>query len=89
MYAVVVDVTITGEREEAERGLRERVIPRVKEAPGLVAGYWVEPIDGKGHSIVVFESEEAARAMAEQVGGNAPSPVTVDNVQVRAVVAHV
>lgn len=87
MHAVVVDVTIS-DRESAEQGLREQVVPRVSQAPGLVAAYWMEPIDGKGHSVAVFESEEAARAMAEQVKSNAPSPVTIDKVEVRAVIAN-
>ncbi len=88
MHAVVVDVTIN-DRETAEQGLRERVVPRVSEAPGFVSGFWLEPTDGKGHSIAVFESEEAARRMVEQVRSNAPSPaVTVDSVEVRAVIAN-
>ena len=87
MYAVVVDVTIS-DRQTAEQALHERVVPQVSQAPGFVAGFWLEPIDGKGHSIAVFESEEIARRMAEQVGANVPAPVTVDNVEVRAVIAN-
>lgn len=29
-------------------------------APGFVCGYWLEPIDGVGMSIVVFETKEHA-----------------------------
>lgn len=87
MHAVVVDVTIA-DRQAAEQGLHERVVPQVSQAPGLIAAFWLEPIEGKGHSIAVFESEEIARRMAEQVGANAPAPVTIDNVQVRAVIAN-
>jgi hypothetical protein len=87
MHAVVVDVSIS-DRETAERQLREQVVPRVSQAPGFVAGFWLEPIEGKGHSIAVFESEEAARGMADMVQSNAPAPVTIDNVEVRAVVAN-
>ena len=43
---------------------------------------------GKGHSVVVFESEDAANRVAEQVRSNAPSAVTIDSVDVREVVAH-
>jgi hypothetical protein len=87
MHAVVVDVSIS-DRESAERELREQVVPRVSQAPGFVSGFWLEPIGGKGHSIVVFESEEAAKGMAEMIRINAPSQVTIDNVEVRAVVAN-
>jgi hypothetical protein len=87
MHAVIVDVSIS-DRESAERDLREQVVPRVAQAPGFVSGFWLEPAGGTGHSIVVFESEEAAKAMAETVRTNAPSQVTIDNVEVRAVVAN-
>jgi hypothetical protein len=87
MHAVVVDVSIR-DRESAEHELREQVVPRVSQAPGFVSGFWLEPIQGKGHSVVVFESEEAANGMAEMVRTNAPSQVTIDNVEVRAVVAN-
>jgi hypothetical protein len=87
MHAVVVDVSIS-DRQSAERELHEQVVPRVSQAPGFVAGFWLEPIGGKGRSILVFESEEAATAMAEMVRANAPSQVTIDNVGVRAVVAN-
>jgi hypothetical protein len=53
-----------------------------------VAGYWVRLAEGKGTSIVVFESEEAARAMAEQVTPPPDGSVTADSVEVGEVVAH-
>jgi len=43
--------------------------------------------EGKGHSVVVFEGEEAANAMAQQVRSAAMS-VTVDDVSVHQVFAH-
>jgi hypothetical protein len=89
MHAVVVRATI-GESDVAEKGLKEQVLPRVKEAPGLVAAYWTRSDDKtNGVSMIVFESEEAARAAASMIG-NAPPPetVTLDNVEVREVVAN-
>src|SRR5215204_744299 len=50
----------------ATRHLREEIVPGVKQAPGLVAGYWTRKADS-GTSMVVFESEDAANAMAERV----------------------
>jgi hypothetical protein len=38
--------------------------------------------------MVMFESEDAARAMSERVGSMAPDVVTVENIEVREVVAH-
>lgn len=87
MHAVIVDVSVS-DMEQAQQELRERVVPMVSQAPGFVSGFWMEAGDGKGHSVVIFESEEAANRMAEQVRSNAPSAVTIDSVDVRAVVAH-
>ena len=86
MHAVVVDVSIS-DLEQSQRELRERVVPIVSQAPGFVSGVWLARGEGKGHSVVVFETEEAANAMAEQVRSVAPSTVTVDNVGVHEVVA--
>lgn len=56
--------------------------------PGFVSGFWMDAGAGKGHSVVVFESEAAARAMAGGVASNAPTPVTVERVEVYEVIAH-
>jgi hypothetical protein len=84
MHAVVVTVKV-GNVEEARPKLLEQVVPAVSQAPGFVAGYWLEPIDGHGLSVVVFESEEAAKVAAENV--QPPSSVTLESVEVREVVA--
>ena len=84
MHAVVLTVKV-GNVEEARPELLERVVPSVSQAPGFVAGYWLEPKDGHGLSVVVFESEEAANAAAGRI--QPPSGVTVESVEVREVVA--
>ena len=87
MYVVLVRVTIN-DQEQAAKKLHEDVVPRVRQAPGLVAGYWVSVDDNKGRSFVVFESEDAARAAAEQVRAGEFEFVTLDSVDVYEVVAH-
>ena len=87
MHAVLVSVKIN-DYENARKELEEQVVPRVKQAPGMVAGYWFEPAGDQGWSVVVFESEEAARAAAEMVNTQPPQNVTIQNVDVRGVVAH-
>ena len=84
MHAVVVTVKV-GNVEESRPELLEQVVPAVSQAPGFVAGYWLEPIDGHGLSVVVFESEEAAKVAAERI--QPPSSVTLETVEVREVVA--
>jgi len=89
MHAVVVRVSI-GDAEIAERGLRERVVPGISSAPGFVAGYWTRSDDGRnGLSILVFESEDAARAVADRfrAGTMIPETVTVSRLEIREVVA--
>jgi hypothetical protein len=86
MHAVVVTVTIS-DHEVAESHLREQIVPQVSRAPGFVAGYWARKEDS-GLGMVMFESEDAAKAMSERVGSMTPDVVTVENVEVREVVAH-
>ncbi|TMM18604.1 MAG: hypothetical protein E6F96_05795 [Actinobacteria bacterium] len=90
MHAVLLEVDLSGtEREEGLKNLRETVVPRVTQAPGFQSGIWLAPVAGKGLSVVVFEGEENAQAMAAMVAvGSNPSPgVTVERCEVREVVA--
>jgi len=64
------------------------VVPRVSQAPGFVAAYWTRSDDGSnGQSMLVFESEDAARAVADRLGSNVPEGVTLESAEVREVVA--
>jgi hypothetical protein len=87
MHAVVVSVTIS-DAEQATAYLRDEVVPRVTQAPGFVAGHWVRIEGGdQGRSVIVFESEDAARTaqgMIQQAPGDF---VTLDSVDVGEVVA--
>ena len=87
MHAVVVNLTIN-EPEADLRALRERVVPLVTKAPGFVTAYWTRSGD-VGLSMIVFDSEDAADAAAEQLRSTLPDTVaTLDNIDVREVVAH-
>jgi hypothetical protein len=87
MHAVLVRVSIN-ETENSVQELRETVVPRVSSAPGFVAGYWTRSDDGSnGRSMLIFESEEAARAVADRMGGTVPKGVTFESAEVREVVA--
>jgi hypothetical protein len=85
MHAVVVRVTIQDE-ESAQRALTEEVVPRVKQAPGFVAGYWSRK-GNTGLSMIVFESEETAQAASEQIPNGMPEAVNLEGIEVREVVA--
>jgi hypothetical protein len=86
VYAAIANVTIT-DQQAATSALHSQVVPQTKAAPGFVAGYWVEFEGGKrGTAMLVFESEEAARGVAQ-----APSPgefITFDSIEVGEVVAN-
>jgi hypothetical protein len=90
MHAVVVKVSVQDE-EPSRKYLQENIVPGVSQAPGFVAGYWVRLEGGnEGNSVVVFESEDAARAAAERVResvGSNPG-VTLEDVAVGEVVAN-
>ena len=91
MHAVLVNVSIeAGKEDDALKFLQSDVLPLVKQAPGLVGGYWFEPQGGHGWSVVVFETEEAANA-ARQMAENGPvaDGVKFDRIDVVEVVASV
>ena len=86
MHAVLVTVSLS-DPEAATSHLRENVVPGVSQAPGFVAGYWTRK-DGSGVAMVIFESEDAAKGMSERVPSMIPDGVTLEDVDVREVVAH-
>ena len=86
MHAVVVRVTIN-DMESAEKALREEVVPRVSQAPGFVTGYWTRK-ENNGLSMIIFESEDAAKQASEGIQQNVPPPVTLGGVEIREVAAQ-
>jgi hypothetical protein len=86
MHAVIVNVTIN-DADAAERDLQEQLLPRVSQIPGFVAGYWTVK-DDSGLTMIVFESEAAANGMRELVSSTVPDAMTLQDAEVRQVVAH-
>ena len=86
MHAVVVKVKIN-DLQAADSHLREQVVPAISQAPGFVAGYWTRR-DNTGLSMIIFDSEDAAKGASEQIPSMIPDAVTLDGVEVREVVAH-
>lgn len=64
------------------------VAPRVREAPGFVSALWMSDGAGRTLNVLVFESEEAARAALE-AARTAPRPpfMRVESVDVFSVLA--
>jgi hypothetical protein len=92
MHAVFVEVDADESHVDAARqALNQNVAPAAREA-GARAGYWLSPQGGRGVGVVVFETEEGARAMAGQLKVGEPPPdappgVIVRTVEVREVLA--
>ena len=87
MHALLFTVTIH-EREEADRLLHEELVPGMSQAPGFVGGYWVNLGENQGTSVIVFESEDAARGVADQAKPPETDAFTVESFHIGEVVAH-
>jgi hypothetical protein len=86
MFAVVIPVTFN-DRSAATEEL-EGLVPQVSGMPGFQAGYWVSLSPDKGTAMIIFDSEESARAL-EAVAQNTPAgAVTPDSIEVGEVIAH-
>jgi hypothetical protein len=62
------------------------IVPRASQASGFIAGYWTRADDRtNGLSMLVFESEDNARAAADMIreGAVRPEGVTLESVDVR------
>jgi len=85
MHAVVINVTVN-DQDAARAALRDQVVPQVAATPGFVAGYWVGLDGDRGTTVVVFESEDAARSAAAEAQSPGVS-LSFDSVEVGEVVA--
>jgi hypothetical protein len=59
MYAIVTKVKVENP-EESRKELERARVPLLQRAPGMVHAYWLEPLDGIGMSVIIFENREAA-----------------------------
>jgi hypothetical protein len=95
MYATFIEVNADESHVEAARdALPKSAVPMARDA-GAKAGYWLAPQNGRGLSVVVFETEDEARAAAARIEvgkppmPDAPAGVIVKTVEVREVLASV
>jgi hypothetical protein len=94
MHALVVRAAIHN-ADRTREVLTSQVLPQASGAPGFKAGYWTWPT-GEGElnvlAMIIFDSEENARAAGDRVSANFSQlenrdDVTLDGVEVREVVA--
>jgi hypothetical protein len=88
VYAALVSLTVDPDQAPlAAAALTNDILPRIRSATGFVAGYWLEPADGQGFSIVLFETEEQARQAAPPVSSWAAPGIAITGVEFRRVAA--
>jgi hypothetical protein len=89
MHAALIKLTIDPEQAPAAASaLTHDILPAIRNAPGFVAGFWLEPVDGRGFSFVVFETEEQARRSTPPASSWAAPGVSIDEVDFRRVAAN-
>jgi len=93
MHGLIVQVSIDPSREEEARSvLHDVVVPRARALAGFSGGTWLRALDGGGgRSVLLFESEDAARAAAQEIRSQGPPPgvpVTLEAVEVYEVLAQ-
>jgi hypothetical protein len=88
VHAALVKLTVDPEQAPAAAAaLTNDILPRVRSAPGFVAGYWLEPADGQGFSMVLFDTEEQARETAPPVSSWDAPGIVITGVEFRRVAA--
>ena len=86
-YAVVMQVQLGDDEPEAAlKMLNEMVIPHAKSQPGFESGIWMRSADNAGLGVVVFDTEQNAKAAEEALkpppGG--PEVISVKSYEVGA-----
>ena len=91
MYAVVGTANIDANRADEAAELAQNILANMSEAPGFVSGILARSLDHTaGRSMMLFETEEAAQAVAENARNMIPAdgPTEIVALEVFEVVAH-
>lgn len=78
-HAVVVQVNLSdGGSDEGQQLLEEVVVPNAKSQPGFKRGIWMRN-GNEGRGVVVFETEDQARAAVDQLKPPPGGPTLVSS----------
>ena len=91
MYAMVGTSKLSFENSDDAAQMANGILSNLGSAPGFVTGSFARSADGNhGRSMVLFETEEQAKAAAEKARAAIPAdgPVEVVSLEVYEVVAH-
>jgi hypothetical protein len=88
VHAALITLTIDPDQAPAAASvLTNDVLPTVQASPGFVAGYWLDPEEGQGFSVVLFDTEAQARQSVPPVSSWAAPGVSINSVDFRRVAA--
>ena len=90
MYAVVIRET--GQRDAIDGSgelLAATLLPRVREAPGIVSASFLSDGEGATLNVLVFDTEQAARAALERTrNAQRPGFLQLESADIFGVLAH-
>src|SRR5260370_37272250 len=90
MHAALVTVTIDpSQAPAAAAALMDDIMPRITSSPGFAAGYWLEPADGRGFSILLFNTEDQAPPATEATPSSSAPGVAINGGENRRVARSV
>lgn len=90
MYAAIVTLSIDpAQAPAAAAAFTNDILPKMRSAPGLVAGYWLDPADGRGLGFVVFDTEANARQSTPPTARWTAPGVTIHGTEFRRVAVQV
>ncbi|MGQ0520010.1 MAG: hypothetical protein ACT4PX_02515 [Actinomycetota bacterium] len=91
MYAMVGTSKLNFENPDDAAQMANGILSTLRGAPGFVTGSFARSTDGNhGRSMILFGTEEQARAAAESARASIPAdgPVEIVSIEVYEVVAH-
>lgn len=87
MYAAVMHLTFDPElASQAASTFSNDLLPKLRTAVGFRSGYWLDPSDGKGLGLLLFDQEGQARHASDPQHWQAPG-VAIDKIEIRRVAA--
>jgi|InoplaM3SAM_1038581.scaffolds.fasta_scaffold19886_1 hypothetical protein len=90
MYAAIVTLSIDpAQAPAAAAAFTNDILPKIRSAPGLVAGYWLDPADGRGLGFLVFDTEANARRSTPPIVSWPAPGVTIHGTEFRRVAVRV
>ena len=68
MYAVIGVWDMDPERAELQRDVLDKIVVGVRQATGIVKGYWTDgPDPTRSHTFIVFDDQATAESFADDV----------------------